>query len=131
MNPLATQRMRDLTDHEKTELHQHCIFCKEPDFILASFPLSLAFDIYCVECRAGYNVTHDTLSWQLVVEPRQTSQRALDALTGTGDGSFVMADATTMLSRIREDIELALRRFKIDPKDIPAQVREFERRVRN
>ena len=93
--------------------------------------MDLAFNIYCVECRAGYNVTHDTLSWQLVVEPRQTSQRALDALTGTGDGSFVMADATTMLSRIREDIELALRRFKIDPKDIPAQVREFERRVRN
>jgi len=127
MNPLATQRMRDLTDHEKTELHQHCIFCKEPDFILASFPLSLAFDIYCVECRAGYKVTHGTLPWQLIIEPKQTSQRALDALT---EGSSVM-DVTTMLRLISEDIDAALRRFKIAIEDIPAQVRAFEQRVRN
>lgn len=119
--------MRDLTDDEKTELHRHCIFCKEPDFILASFPLSLAFDIYCVECRAGYRVTHATLRWQLTIEPKQTSQRALDALT---EGSAVM-DATTMLRFISDDIEAALRRFKLDAKDIPAQVREFEQRVRN
>ena len=63
----------------------------------------------------------------LLVEPGQTSQRALEALT---DGSSVM-DVTTMLKRIPEDIALALRRFKIAPEDIPAQVREFERRVRN
>lgn len=119
--------MRDLTDDEKSELQRHCIFCKEPDFILASFAMNLAFDIYCVECRAGYKVTHATLPWQLLVEPRQTSQRALEALT---DGSSVM-DVTTMLKRIREDIALALRRFKIAPEDIPAQVREFERRTRN
>ena len=123
--------MRDLTDDERAELQQHCIFCKEPDFLLGPVVMDLAFNIYCVECRAGYNVTHDTLPWQLIVEPRQTSQRALDALTGTGDGSFVMADVTTMLKRIREDIDLAISRWKIDPKDIPAQVREFERRVRN
>jgi hypothetical protein len=62
-----------------------------------------------------------------MVEPRQTSQRALDALT-EGSSAF---DVTTMLNRIREDIALALRRFKIAPEDIPARVREFERRVRN
>jgi hypothetical protein len=119
--------MRDLTDDEKSELQRHCILCKEPDFILASFPLNLAFDIYCVECRAGYKVTHVTLPWQLIVGPRQTSQRALDALT---DGSSVM-DVTTMLRRISEDIALALRRFKIDAEDIPAQVKKFEQRLRN
>jgi hypothetical protein len=119
--------MRDLTDTEKAELQQHCIFCKEPDFILASFPLSLAFDIYCVECRAGYKITHATLPWQLIIEPKQTSQRALDALT---EGSAVM-DVATMLRFISDDIEAALRRFKLAPKDIPAQVREFEQRHRN
>lgn len=119
--------MRDLTDDEKSELQQHCIFCKEPAFILAAFPLSLAFDIYCAGCRAGYKITHHTLPWQLLVEPKKTSQRALDALT---DGSTVM-DVTTMLRFISDDIEAALRRFKLDPKDIPAQVREFEQRHRN
>jgi hypothetical protein len=119
--------MRDLTDDEKSELQRHCIFCKEPDVILASFAMNLAFDIYCVECRAGYKVTHATLSWQLLVEPRQTSQRALEALT---DGSSVM-DVTTMMRRIGEDIEDAVRRYKIAIKDIPAQVQAFERRVRN
>jgi hypothetical protein len=119
---------RDLTDEEKAELQQgRCIFCKEPDFILASFPLSLAFDIYCVECRAGYKVTHHTLPWQLIVEAGKTSQRTLDALT---EGSAMM-DAATMLRFIHDDIEVALREFKIDPKDIPAQIEAFERRVSN
>lgn len=119
--------MRDLTDDEKSKLYQHCVFCKEPDFILASFPLSLVFDIYCVECRAGYRVSHHTLPWQLIIEPKQTSQRALDALT---EGSSVM-DIATMLRFVSEDIEAALQRFKLDPKDVPAQVQEFERRTRN
>ncbi|MGQ0511867.1 MAG: hypothetical protein ACT4P9_14790 [Betaproteobacteria bacterium] len=119
--------MRDLSDDEKSDLHLHCIFCKEPDFILASFPLSLVFDIYCVECRAGYRITHHTLPWQLITEPKQTSQRALDALT---EGSSVM-DVTTMLRFVSDDIEVALRRLKLNPKDIPAQVQEFERRVSN
>ena len=119
--------MRDLTDSEKAELHRHCIFCKEPDFILASFAMNLAFDIYCVECRAGYKVTHATLPWQLIIEPRQTSQRALDALT---EGSSVF-DVTTMLRRISEDIEAAISDFQIAIEDIPAQVKAFEQRVRN
>jgi hypothetical protein len=119
--------MRDLNDNEKAELHQHCIFCKEPDFLLASFAMNLAFEIYCVECRAGYKVTHTTLPWQLLVGPRQTSPRALDALT---DGSS-MLDVTTMLRRISEDIEAAVSDLQIAIKDIPAQVREFEQRVRN
>lgn len=119
--------MRDLTDDEKSELHQHCIFCKEPDFILASFPLSLVFEIYCIECRAGYKVTHHTLPWQLIIEPKQTSQRALEALT---EGSSVM-DSATMLRFIGDDIEVALRRFRLAPKDILVQVQEFERRLHN
>ena len=119
--------MRDLTDDEKSKLHQHCVFCKEPDFILASFPLGLVFDIYCVECRAGYRVSHHTLPWQLIIEPRQTSERALGALT---EGSSVM-DIATMLKFVSEDIDAALQRFKLDPKDIPVQVQGFERRMRN
>jgi hypothetical protein len=119
--------MRNLTDDEKADLQQHCIFCKKASFILAAFPLSLAFEIYCVECRAGYKVTHATLPWQLIIEPKQTSQRGLDALT---EGSIVM-DVTTMLRRINEDIDASLRRFKIAIEDIPEQVRAFEQRVRN
>jgi hypothetical protein len=38
-----------------------------------------------------------------------------------------MIDVTTMLRLISEDIDAALREFKLDPKAIPAFVREFER----
>ena len=94
--------MRDLTDEEKSELHQHCIFCKESDFILASFPLSLVFEIYCVECRAGYKVTHHTAG--ITHDSRENmrtwnAQQVIGLLRGERPPRLVNADAWPAFTR--------------------------------
>ena len=61
--------MRDLTDDEKAELQQHCIFCKGESYVFGPKTLGSAIEIYCWWCHAGFNVRHLELPWQLTRGP--------------------------------------------------------------
>jgi hypothetical protein len=60
--------MRQLTEWEKKELHEHCLFCKGVTIRMGPVG-GMAINIYCVNCHAGYNVSHEMLPWQLIRNP--------------------------------------------------------------
>jgi len=92
--------LRDLTDDEKAELQQHCIFCKGETYVLEPKTGS-AMNIYCWWCYAGFNVRHLRLPWQLM------------------RGPFVMSSA--------RDVYLGFMELKgtVQPPEIRQIIREF------
>lgn len=80
--------MRELTDAEKGDLRYGCIFCGSRLFHLGPQG-GLAFNIYCVECLAGFNVTHAKLPWQLISAP---DTKTVDELAPILDGKMNVID---------------------------------------
>lgn len=62
--------MRELSDAEKLELLKSgCIFCGSEAFYEGPRALGISANIYCEFCRAGYNVTHNAMPWQMIALP--------------------------------------------------------------
>lgn len=90
----------NLSDEQKSELQQRCLFCRQDLFWVGPQALGLSFNVYCAVCCAGYNITHYQLPWQLIALP---GERTPEELAPIVRGPKRMPELSVELSKVIEE----------------------------